>query len=230
MSEPMNDTPQVRPAAAPQYKTQGLSLTYPGRPAITFADMAIDAGRILGLVGPNGAGKSTLLRILAFLLPPTHGVVAYQGQEVRTQGQRFGLRRRVTLLLQHPYLLKRSVAANVAYGLRLRGESGPHVNQRVAEALGMVGLDQHDFSLRQWHQLSGGEAQRVALAARLALRPATLLLDEPTVSLDGESTIRLREAALAARSAWGTTLIIASHQHDWLASVADSVVELNGGC
>jgi tungstate transport system ATP-binding protein len=78
----------------------------------------------------------------------------------------------------------------------------------------MVGLAA-GFAGRRWHQLSGGEAQRVALAARLILRPRILILDEPTASVDISTTQCIREAALTARKQWGTTLLIASHDHNW---------------
>ncbi|MGA6924726.1 MAG: ATP-binding cassette domain-containing protein, partial [Desulfosarcina sp.] len=85
------------------------------------------------------------------------------------------------------------------------------------------------FAQRQWDELSGGEAQRVALAARLALKPRVLLLDEPTASVDAASSELIRSASLAARDEWGTTLVIASHDREWLFDVCDEVVHLFQG-
>jgi tungstate transport system ATP-binding protein len=107
----------------------------------------------------------------------------------------------------------------------LRG-NGTDIAGRVSEALAWVGLPSREFARRPWYALSGGEAQRVALAARLALKPNVLLLDEPTASVDAASAQLIKEAALRARQQWGTTLIVASHDWDWLYEVCDEVRHL----
>jgi NAD(P)-dependent dehydrogenase (short-subunit alcohol dehydrogenase family) len=99
----------------------------------------------------------------------------------------------------------------------------------VAQALLKVGLDPARFSHRSWRELSGGEAQRVALAARLVLEPKVLLLDEPTASVDRESSELILRAALDARDRWGTTLIIISHQLTWLRQIADRILSMDYG-
>jgi tungstate transport system ATP-binding protein len=124
--------------------------------------------------------------------------------------------------------MKRSVFKNVSYGLKLRG-NGSDVVDRVNEALSLVGLASKDFARRPWDALSGGETQRVALAARLALKPKVLLLDEPTASVDAASAQLIKEASLRARQELGTTLIIASHDWDWLYEVCDEVRHLFKG-
>ena len=101
-------------------------------------------------------------------------------------------------------LKKRTVYKNIAYGLKVRGDRD-NLTQSVHDALNMVGLDPDAFAQRQWDELSGGEAQRVALAARLVLKPRVLLLDEPTASVDAASSELIRVASLRARSEWGTT-------------------------
>ena len=208
--------------SAPLYEAFDLALDYGSQPALRLAHLSVSAGSILGLTGPNGCGKSTLLKILAFLLPPSRGRLLFRGHEIADPAP---ARREVTLLLQEPYLLHRTVFDNVAFGLKLRRDNAGR-EARVAEALAMVGLDTERFARRRWFELSGGEAQRVALASRLVLRPAALLLDEPTASLDAKSTARIHEAALKARQAWGTTLVIVSHDHAWLAGVADEILDL----
>jgi tungstate transport system ATP-binding protein len=92
-----------------------------------------------------------------------------------------------------------------------------------------LGLDPDTFARRQWDELSGGEAQRVALAARLVLNPRVLLLDEPTASVDARSSELIRSASLRARNDWGTTLVIASHDREWLYDVCDEVLHLFKG-
>jgi len=207
------------------YELRGVVQTYGERVVLDVPELDLFERRITGLAGPNGSGKSTLMRLLAFLEHPARGSVRFEGNgHVDSNG---GVRRKVTLLTQEPYLLKRSVEANVGYGLEVRGRGRD--KGLVAEALEMVGLNPDDFMRRAWYELSGGEAQRVALAARLVLRPRVLLLDEPTASLDELSAERIQRAALAAREQWGTALVVVSHDRDWLESTCDEVVHLRAG-
>ena len=124
--------------------------------------------------------------------------------------------------------MKRSVGNNVSYGLKLRGND-MDVAERVNEALSLVGLPSKDFVKRPWYALSGGETQRVALAARLALKPKVLLLDEPTAGIDAASAQLIKEASLRARRELGTTLIIASHDWQWLYEICDEILHLFKG-
>jgi len=134
------------------------------------------------------------------------------------------------LLPQDAYLLKRSVYNNIAYGLRFKKHAGvDNVRLRVHEAMEMVGLEPEAFARRPWFALSGGEARRVALAARLALQPEVLLMDEPTASVDATSARMIKAAALHARQQWGTTLIATSHDANWLADIADQLLHLFRG-
>ncbi len=207
------------------YHLKNVRQIYGDQTVLNVDFLDIEAHGIIGLMGPNGSGKSTLMRILAFLEKPASGRAMFQGQPL----SRVSLeqRRQVTMLNQDPYLLKRSVQANVAYGLKLRRKA--EVRNAVSNALQAVGLDPDRFSQRSWRELSGGEAQRVALAARLALEPKVLLLDEPTASVDRESSELILHAALDARNKWGTTLIIISHQITWLRQIADRILSMDYG-
>jgi len=207
------------------YHLENLTQVYGDRTVLEVDRLDIEIRTITGLIGPNGSGKSTLMRILAFLEKPATGRVTFQGQPLSQVA--LDLRRQVTMLSQEPYLLKRSVQANVSYGLKLRGISD--TRQQVNRALEKVGLDPTRFSQRSWRELSGGEAQRVALAARLILKPKVLLLDEPTASVDRESSDLILQAALDARNRWGTTLIIISHQLTWLRQIADRILSMDYG-
>jgi tungstate transport system ATP-binding protein len=202
-----------------------LTQVYGDRTVLDVDRLDIEIRTITGLIGPNGSGKSTLMRILAFLEKPAAGRATFQGQPLSRVA--LDLRRQVTMLSQEPYLLKRSVQANVSYGLKLRGISD--TRHQVNEALEKVGLNPTRFSQRSWRELSGGEAQRVALAARLILKPKVLLLDEPTASVDRESSDLILHAALDARNRWGTTLIIISHQLSWLRQIADRILSMDYG-
>lgn len=207
------------------YRLSNIVQQYNGRTVLELADFEVIEGSIVGLAGHNGSGKSTLMRMLAFLENPVSGEIFYDGKKV--EGSAMGLRREVTMLTQEPYLLKRSVKRNVAYGLELRGAG--NIEDIVCESLIQVGLDPDVFMDRQWYELSGGEAQRVALAARLAIKPRVLLLDEPTASLDQESTLLIHDAAIQAREKNGTTLVIVSHDHHWLRDVSDSIFRFARG-
>lgn len=207
------------------YQLSNIVQTYGGRPVLTIDSLELTAGSITGIFGPNGSGKSTLMRMLAFLEAPQQGSIHFNGSATSTTET--SLRREVTLLTQQPYLLKRSVKENIEYGLHVRGIKS--TSGIAADALEEVGLSADKFLSRQWFELSGGEAQRVALAARLAVNPSVLLMDEPTSSLDEESTERIRNAALRAKNERKTSLIIVSHDREWLTSVSDSTVLIRNG-
>jgi tungstate transport system ATP-binding protein len=210
----------------PIYQIENLIQRYNRRPVLEIDRLAIEPASITGLVGPNGSGKSTLLKLMAFILRPTDGKILFNGRPALPFDET--VRSQVTLLTQDPYLMKRTVFNNIAYGLKVRGDRGDW-SEPVHEALTMVGLDPEAFSPRYWTELSGGEAQRVALAARLVLKPQVLLLDEPTASVDAASSELIRIASLGARSEWGTTLVIASHDREWLYDVCDAVIHLFKG-
>ncbi|MFP3927754.1 MAG: energy-coupling factor ABC transporter ATP-binding protein [Desulfobacteraceae bacterium] len=209
----------------PLYKLENVRQVYSGATVLELDRLEIEASTIIGVIGPNGSGKSTLMRILAFVEAPAAGSVVFRGLPLSRVG--LEVRRRVTMLSQEPYLLKRSVRANVGYGLKVRGERG--ILSRVDKALRQVGLAPERFAHRSWRELSGGEAQRVALAARLVIRPEVLLLDEPTASVDRESSKLIQDAALDARNRWGATLIVISHHIEWLRQVADRIISMDYG-
>jgi len=208
------------------YQINSLTHSYNNKSALDINQLQIAESSIVGLAGPNGSGKSTLLRLLGLIEKPTSGQIYFNGRlaEPFSDEARF----QITLLPQEPLLMKRSVFGNVSYGLKLRGARDA-LSNRVNEALSLVGLESKDFSRRPWYALSGGEAQRVALAARLALKPKVLLLDEPTANVDAASAQMIKEAALRARKDWGTTLLVASHDWQWLYEVCDNILHLFKG-
>lgn len=136
------------------------------------------------------------------------------------------LRRQVTLLHQSPYLFRGNVYDNVAYGLSLRGMGGAKAQEVVSETLATVGLD--GFQLRKHTELSGGEAQRVAMARALALRPKLLLLDEPLANVDQKSA-RVLEEVIAGLPSMGTTVVMSSHDPQHEKKLPCQVIQLQGG-
>ena len=184
------------------YEGRDLVQMYGGRIALNLPLLEVEKGETLALTGPNGCGKSTLLRLLAFLERPAAGTLRYTGKAASRQ--------EVTLLLQEPYLLRMSVFNNVVLGLRLRHDAA-QARSAYEQCMRAVGFDSPwDFAQRGPVELSGGERQRVALASRLALRPAVLLLDEPTANVDATSALAVVSAIEACRNK-GVTVICATH-------------------
>ena len=161
---------------------------YENKPLLKGISFQIRAGETACLLGPSGSGKSTLLRIIAGLEMPEGGQVCWDGVDlvdVPVHRRDFGLMFQDYALFPH-----RSVAENVAFGLRMRGLERKEIAARTLEALDQVGM--REFARRRVTALSGGEQQRVALARALAPRPRLLMLDEPLGALDR----RLREQLL----------------------------------
>jgi len=213
------------------YSIRNLTHSYEAHAVLSIEALDIRRGSVVELRGPNGSGKSTLLKVLAFL-EPFSGELLFDGRA--TRGREKELRREATLLLQEPYLLRRSVFENIAYGLKLRKLPRNEINERIAASLARVGLEPDGFARRPCYRLSGGEAQRVALAARLALHPRVLLLDEPTASVDEANAALIQEAVCRAARDAGTTVVVATHDTDWMQSISESgmitqTVTLRGG-
>lgn len=208
------------------YELSGIRQQYNGRMVLQIDRLTIAAGEIVALVGPSGAGKSTLLRLLNFLEAPMHGRIHFQGL-VFTAGQPcpLALRRKVTTVFQRPYLLNRSVKANVSYGLRLRGERNSQ--DMVAQALAQVGL--RGLEQQRARTLSGGEAQRVALARALVLNPDVLLLDEPTANLDPYNTRLIEEIVRQRHETVHTTTVLVTHNIFQARRLAQRVIFLLDG-
>ncbi|MGM0787111.1 MAG: energy-coupling factor ABC transporter ATP-binding protein [Thermodesulfobacteriota bacterium] len=208
------------------YRLENIVHRYGGRPVLSVEDWSVAEGSITGLYGPNGSGKSTLLSLLGFIEQPSAGQIYFKG--AKTGPYNGDIRRRVALMPQESYLLKRTVYQNIAYGLRIRGDSS-NENKRVRQALSTVGLDADRFSKRRWYELSGGESRRAALAARLVLKPEVLLLDEPTAGVDAASAQMMKKAAADAHLQHGTSIIIASHDMQWLEDICHDIVYMFSG-
>jgi len=172
------------------------------------------------ILGANGAGKTLLLRIAHGLLAPSEGAVRWCGPDgARARG-------RHALVLQRPVLLRRSVAANVDYALRLAGVGRAERARRSRRALDDTGLG--PLARRAARTLSVGEQQRVALARAWATGPEVLFLDEPTASLDPGATGAV-ETAVRAIAAHGTKIVMTTHDLGQARRLADEVVFLHRG-
>ncbi len=187
------------------YRLEGLRKVYGGRTVLDIDRLQVQRGEVLAVVGPSGSGKSTLLRLLNFLEVPSAGRIFFAGRPV-PQPAPLATLRQVTMVFQRPQLLNRSVEANVAYGLKLRGLLS---DGRVERALRRVGLA--ELAQAPAHRLSGGEAQRVALARAMVLKPAALLLDEPTANLDPYNVGLIEDLIRAQNAQQGTTIVLVTH-------------------
>ena len=193
------------------YELKGLAQQYGPREVLRTGQLAIEAGKIYGVMGPSGAGKSTLLRLLNLLELPTRGKLYFMGKDVYGKGSKVdvAIRRRVTMVFQRPVLFNATVSENVAYGLKVRGEREPQLGQRVAAALRWVGLQ--DMAEQNARSLSGGEAQRTALARAAVLGTDVLLLDEPTANLDPGNVALMEEFVQQLNQERGTTVVLVTH-------------------
>ncbi len=163
-------------------ETRDLSRRVDDKILVDGINLQVHSGQKIAIVGPSGAGKSSFLRLLNRLDEPTGGTVLLDGNDYRQIPPR-ELRRRVGMVLQSPYLFPGTVADNLSYGPRQRGEDFPR--DELERLLTRVGLE--GYASRTINNLSGGEAQRVSLARTLANKPEILLLDEPTSALDDAS-------------------------------------------
>ncbi|MDM5178155.1 energy-coupling factor ABC transporter ATP-binding protein [Massilia sp. DJPM01] len=187
---------------------------------------ALDTGRAYVLTGINGAGKSSLLRILAGLEAGQASGVTWQGKATAWSPYPRSLRAAIVYVHQHPVMFSTSVAANIGYGLHARGVGKAQAAQAVAQAMAWAGVEHLRDS--DPARLSGGEVQRVALARAWVLRPALLLLDEPTANLDGaarEQVIALIPELIAA----GSTVVMACHDRDLIGMPGVQRLKLRDG-
>jgi len=208
-------------------QARNLQVRRGGAQVLEVPALDLRAGEVLALMGPNGAGKSTLMLTLAGLLPPSAGELRFKDARLATRAHREGFRRHLTMVFQDPYLLDATVAQNIATGLQLRGvpaaERQPEV-EAWARRLGLAGL--LDRSARH---LSGGEAQRTALARAFVLRPEILFLDEPFASLDALTREGLVDDLGRILAETGTTTVLATHDQGEAARLAHRLAVMKAG-
>jgi NitT/TauT family transport system ATP-binding protein len=188
--------------------------------ALQGLDLRVAEREVVSIVGPNGCGKSTLLRVISGLLPPDRGIVLAYDSTVA------GVDPRVGLVFQEPRLLPwRDVLGNVAFPLELAGVAREAREARAREVLKLTGLEA--FARAYPDQLSGGMAQRAALARTLAPEPDVLLLDEPFSALDAMTRERLDGELLTLWQQTGTTIVLVTHSISEAVFVADRVLVMS---
>lgn len=210
------------------YHLKNVTRSYDGRTILTIPDFRFERGQTCALVGPNGSGKTTLLRLLAFIDKPSSGRILFNSVPMwNGSGRQIDLIRRVTMVSNPPYLFNRSVAYNVAYGMKIRGVSRELISRKVQEALELAGLS--GFEKRDARKLSTGERQRVALARAFALEPEVLLLDEPTASIDKKYAREIESIMANLSTQNKVTVIFSTHNYQQAKTLAQRVLPLDDG-
>jgi len=195
---------------------------------LTVQRMEVERGTVTAILGSNGSGKSTLLTVIAGINAADRGTISMGGMAIGASSPApFAWRRAVTMVAQKPYLFRGTVAHNIGYGLYLRGVPRAQREQRISDMLRKIGLE--EFARRDARELSGGEAQMVALARALTLDPGILLLDEPTAHVDRDNAARLEQVISTLRAQRELSLLMATHDLAQANRVADRVVSLIDG-
>ena len=211
---------------APVLEALGIRVVRGGRTVLDVPGLAVPPAEVLALIGPNGAGKSTLLRVLGLLESPGAGEVRFRGTAVAPRAA-LAVRRRMASVFQEALLADTTVRENVALGLRFRGEGGPAATKRVGEWLERFGIAH--LAERRARTLSGGEAQRAALARALVMEPEVLLLDEPFSSLDPPTREGLIDDLGRILREERTTAVLVTHDRGEALALGDRVGVLMGG-
>ncbi len=197
-----------------------------GTRALEPLNLEIAPGQIVAVLGPSGCGKTTTLRLIAGLESPDAGGRVFFGDEEVTA--RPIERRQVGMVFQSYALFPHlSVAGNVAYGLKIQGQSKPEQDARVGEMLELMQIGH--LANRRIDQLSGGQKQRVALARALAVRPRVLLLDEPLTALDAKLRDTLRSEISSLLRSLGITAVYVTHDQAEAMALGDRIVIMDHG-
>ena len=194
--------------------------------------MTVEDGEFLGIIGHTGSGKSTLVQHLNGLLKPTSGQVLVDGEDLNGEhANRRALRQRIGLVFQYPeyQLFEETVAKDIAFGPKNQGLSKEEIDKRVRYAMDCVHLDYDKYSERSPFELSGGQMRRAAIAGVLAMKPAVLILDEPTAGLDPRGRDRILTMLEELHTRENVTIIMVSHSMDDMARLASRLIVMAEG-
>lgn len=207
------------------YQVQGKSVH-----ALKNISLDIPEGKIFGIIGKSGAGKSSLLRTLNGLEQPSNGSIHIHQQDLASldHAQLIRLRQRIGMIFQHFNLMSaKTVWENVALPLKISGHKKAEIEQRVNQALELVGLSSKAENYPS--QLSGGQKQRVGIARALVHRPEILLCDEATSALDPESTSVILSLLKRINQQMGITIVLITHEMQVIREICDQVVVIDQG-
>lgn len=210
---------------------RNIAVSFSGRATLSVPSASFEEGAMYGIVGPSGAGKSTLLRVLNLLERPQQGLLSLLGRTIDlanlSHAAGMPLQRQMAFVAQKPVMFQTTVFDNVALGLAYRGISKRRRAELVHRALELVGLQ--PLSGRRASSLSGGEAQRIALARALVVQPKLLLLDEPSSNLDPTNVSLIENVLRRVRDERSMTVIIVTHQLQQARRLCDQCLLLNEG-
>jgi cell division transport system ATP-binding protein len=228
LAEPPVERPVAGPGAMIVY--EAVTKVYePNVVALHEISFVIDKGEFVFIVGPSGSGKSTMVRLLLKELEPTSGRIVVGGRDLgRLKRSKIPLlRRNVGCVFQDFKLLpSRTAAENVAYALRVQGESRTAIRRKVPEVLNLVGLADKMHSRPD--ELSGGEQQRVSIARAFVNHPPLLLCDEPTGNLDPDTSVGIMQLLYRINRS-GTTILMVTHDRELVDKMRKRVIALEDG-
>lgn len=200
--------------------------------ALTDISFEIDKGEFVGVIGHTGSGKSTLIQHLNGLLKPKSGNILIDGTDITGKDVKMrDIRRQIGLVFQYPeyQLFEETVHKDVAFGPLNLGLTQEEADERVVEAIGLVGLDYEDIADRSPFELSGGQKRRVAIAGVIAMKPQILILDEPTAGLDPKAHADILRMIERIHEVQQNSIILVSHNMGDIARLADKVLVLDRG-
>jgi len=218
----MSDSPRV----AADVRLERVEKSFDGQTRVVDrVDLLVAPGEFFALLGPSGCGKTTTLRMIAGFETPDAGRIVVGGEDVTDMPVH---RRDMGMIFQSYALFPhRTVAENVAFGLRMRGLGKAAIGERVGQALRQVALEGYED--RRPAQLSGGQQQRVALARAIVIRPRVLLCDEPLAALDRKLRQSMQFELKQLQQQLGVTLIFVTHDQEEAMTVSDRIAVMNAG-
>ena len=200
--------------------------------ALDDVSFTAEDGQFIGIIGHTGSGKSTLLQHLNGLLKPDEGTVTVGNVDITQPGiSMVEIRKRIGLVFQYPeyQLFEETVAKDVAFGPKNLGLSETEIEERVKEAIELVGLDYETVKDRSPFELSGGQKRRVAIAGVVAMRPEVLILDEPTAGLDPKAHKDVLNMVEEVHRRTGNITIFVSHNMADIARLSDKILVIHSG-
>ena len=208
-----------------------LSFSYDSKPFIDNLDLKINDGEVVGIMGNTGCGKSTFVRLIAGLIKSDSGKIIIDGDDITNK--KFNkkiLRRKLGIVFQFPemQLFEQTIEKDIFFGLKQYKLTYDEKYKRAKEALELLGLDFERIKDKSPLTLSGGEKRKIAVAGILVCKPKYLIFDEPIAGLDCNSRDSFMKLLLALKQN-GTTIIIISHNTDYLAEYADRILVMDGG-
>jgi spermidine/putrescine ABC transporter ATP-binding subunit len=220
----MSDSPTARTAA--DVRLERVEKSFDGKTRVVDrVDLVVQPGEFFALLGPSGCGKTTTLRMIAGFEVPDEGHIRVGGEDVTDMPVH---RRDMGMIFQSYALFPhRTVAENVAFGLRMRAIAKSEIEERVTQALRQVALE--GYQDRRPAQLSGGQQQRVALARAIVIRPRVLLCDEPLAALDRKLRQSMQFELKSLQQELGVTTIFVTHDQEEAMTISDRIAVMNAG-